>query len=232
MLDGLYGYEVVMLVLGALFFVLLAALLAVQIVRGKPYGSLLAFFLVPIIMMGYTRVKSVQYKDGVLSMELATEQLQANPTDPALRSALEQQVARWGSRPTSDPLGLTRIAKAQFALGNQDAAEATLARVLQVSPGFPQARQLEQRIQLGRDLASLTAQVAGGDTGAKQKLQETVNQTAGLKISNPTLLTHLAGAQAALGDRYQAMVLTDTALQIKPDLTAALQLKKRLEIVK
>jgi tetratricopeptide (TPR) repeat protein len=225
--DGLYGYEVVLLVLGAFFFVVLAIMLVLQVVRGKSYGSLLFFFAIPIAMMGYSGIKTIQFKDGTVSIENTTKQLQANPTDTTLRSDLQKQVTDMSSRPTSDPTALTTIAKAQFALGNHKAAETTLRRAMQHSPALPQAQELDQRIKLDQNLTSLTSQVAQNpnDTGAKQKLQEVVTQADQLHIASPVLMSHLAGAQAALGDRKKALSWAETALSIKPNLAEAKQLK-------
>ena len=230
MFDGLYGYEVVLLVLGAVFFVALAIVLLYQIVQGKPYAGLLAFFAVPIAMMGFSGIQKIQFQNGAISIERYTQQLQADPTNAALRNNLQQQVAALASRPTSNPAALTNIAKAQFALGHHAAAAATLGKVVQGGQPPPEARALGQRIQLDRDLVSLTSEVEQhpSDTAAKQKLQAAVTQAASLHIASPVLLAHLANAHAALGDQAKALTLVQTALKIKPELAEAKQLQSRL----
>ena len=231
MLDGLLGYEQLMLVLGAIFFVVLAALLVLQIMRKQSYASLLFFFAVPFAMMGYPSIQSIQFKDGALTIDRSTQALETNPTDAGLRASLEKQVAGLAGRSTSDPQALARIAKAQFALGNSADAAATLTNALDASPADAQAKELQQRIQLDRDLANLTAQLAAkpDDPATKQKLQEIVAQAGKLKIANPDFLSHLASAQAALGDQSQALALTETALKIKPGLAQAQQLKTQIQ---
>ena len=69
LVDGLYGYEIVLGALGVLLFVALLPMLLRQIWRDKPYGGLLAFFILPVAMIGFPSIKSIQYKDGVVSLE-------------------------------------------------------------------------------------------------------------------------------------------------------------------
>jgi hypothetical protein len=79
--DGLYPYEVVLLILGALFFLLLAVLLVLLVVRGKPYTGMLAFFAIPIVMIGYSSIQEITFQDGAVTIQKTTAQLQAAPTD-------------------------------------------------------------------------------------------------------------------------------------------------------
>lgn len=225
--NGLYPYEVVLLVLGALFFLLLAVLLVVLVVRGKPYIGMLGFFAIPIAMIGYPSIQKVSFQDGAVTIEKTTEQLQAAPTDTALRTNLEKQVASLASRPTADPGALTNIAKAQFALGHHADAAATLQKVLQMAPALPQAMALKQRMDTDNALATLTPQLAQhpNDAATKQKLAEAVAQAATLKIASPGFLAHVAMAHAALGDKAKAQSFADTALKINPNLADAKQLK-------
>jgi tetratricopeptide (TPR) repeat protein len=225
--DGLYPYEVVFLILGALFFLLLAVLLVLLVVRGKSYTGTLAFFAIPIVMIGYPSIQKISFQDGAVTIEKTTEQLQAAPTDAAVRSNLEKQVANLASRPTADPAALTNIAKAQFALGHRAEAETNVQKALQTSPALPEAVALRQRMDTDSALTTLTSQLAQhpNDAATKQKLSDTVAQAAPLKIANPGFLAHLSIAHAALGDKAKAQSFADTALKINPNLAEAKQLK-------
>jgi len=225
--DGLYAYEVVLLVLGVVLFLLLAVLLVLLVVRGKAYTAMLGFFALPIAMIGYPSIQKISFQDGAVTIDKTTTQLQAAPTDATLRSSLEKQVDSLASRPTADPTALTSIAKAQFALGNHAAAETTLQKALQASPALPEAVKLKQRIDTDKALTTLTSQVEQqpNDTAAKQKLADTVAQAAPLKIANPGFLAHMAIAHAVLGDKAKAEAFAGTALKINPNLAEANKLK-------
>jgi tetratricopeptide (TPR) repeat protein len=227
MLDGLLPYEVVLLILGVMLFLVLLVLLVAQVVRGKSYVGLLAFFSIPIAMIAYPSVQKVQFQGGVVTIDKATDQLQAAPTDPAARSNLTNRVKSLANRPTADPAALASIARAQFALGQHAAADATLRKALQAAPALPQALELKQRIDADKALTNLTSRLAQNpnDTATRRQLANTVAQAAPLKIASPALLAHIAMAHAALGDNAKAQSFAGTALKIDPNLAEASQLK-------
>jgi len=224
--DGLYPYEVLLAILGILLFLTLLALLVVQVVRAKPYGTLLGFFALPIVMIGYSSIQKITFQDGAVTIDKTTEQLQAAPTNAALRSNLETQVASLSSHPTSNPSVLTSIAKAQFALGHSADAQTNLRKALRTSPELPAALTLKQRIDTESAITSLAAQLAEHpNEGTRQKLEDAVAQAAPLKIASPGFLAHMAIAHAALGDKAKAQSFADKALKIDPNLAEAQQLK-------
>src|SRR3954463_9801628 len=103
LVDGLYGFEIVLGALGVLLFVVLIPMLLRQILRDKPYGGLLAFFVLPVAMIGFPGLKSIQFKDGVISLEKDSHQLQQDPTNKELREKVAQQVSEINTRAPKDP---------------------------------------------------------------------------------------------------------------------------------
>src|SRR6266704_212438 len=63
-LNGLYGYEVIMLFLGVILFLVLIFILLRSVVKDQPWGKLVPFFLVPIFMIGFPAFKKISYDDG------------------------------------------------------------------------------------------------------------------------------------------------------------------------
>src|SRR5690242_1938013 len=113
---GLYLFEVVLLVLGIVFFIVLLFAFGYYMNQNRSITPLLAFFVVAIAMIGYPSIKSIQIKDDMVTIEKETQRLEANPTDASARTALQQTVAKLEQRPISNVPDLTAIAKAQFAL--------------------------------------------------------------------------------------------------------------------
>src|SRR5215510_13369899 len=95
--DGLYGYEIVMLVLGSVLFIALLTALVMLIARGRSFGKLLPFFALPIVMIGFPGLKSIEVSKDGLKLERVTRELLKNPTDKGLRDALRNQVASLSS---------------------------------------------------------------------------------------------------------------------------------------
>lgn len=228
--DGLYHYEVVLLVMGALLFLTLIFAFILFVTRGKPYGKLISFFAIPIIMVGFPGVKSVELSASTLKIEKNVPALEKNPTDTNLRRSLEQEVAVVASRPFNDPHISVNIARAQLALGNNADAEARIQKVIATSPNLPSARELKKRIDLDRTLTVLTNQVEQNpsDAASKAKLAATVREVAPLNTANPEAIANLARAQAVLGDQTQAKLNVDKALTIDPHSAQAIELRKRI----
>jgi len=216
--DGLYSYEVILLVLGAFFFVVLVVLLAVLVAKGRPYGKMAGFFVFPLIMMGFPGLKSVEFKDGVVSIERLTRDLQQNPTDGAKRAELKQKLNELKTRPATDPAAIASIGSAQFALGEHKAAEETLQRVITKAPQLPQVQELKKRIDIDNSLKNLTAKVEQNpaDHAAKLQLEKTVDQAAQIHTASPELLANIARAHEAAGDHSAAAVTADKVLKIAP----------------
>src|SRR5450432_1740932 len=137
--DGLYIYEVVLMICGiALFLALLAAFLR-KVFTNQNYIGLLAFFVLPIAMIGFPAVTSFQVKTEVGDIELQTTALQSHPQDETARTALQAQVSKIEARPIKDPTLLATIARAQFSLGDESKAESNLKTVLATAPTLASA---------------------------------------------------------------------------------------------
>jgi tetratricopeptide (TPR) repeat protein len=231
--DGLYPYEVVLLSLGVLLFMVLILAFLVLVMRGKPYGKILMSFAIPILMVGFPSVKSFEISESAVKIEKYTRALQEDPTDKNARASLEKEVKSVSDRPLNDPHVSVTIARAQIALGDNTAAEANVKKALKEAPQLPAALELKKRIELDRNLAALASQVEQNpnNAAAKAKLANTVSEFTHLKIANPMTISNIARSQAALGDKAKAQANVDKALKISPNLAPAIQLKKQIKAV-
>jgi tetratricopeptide (TPR) repeat protein len=230
--DGLFPYEVVLLVLGVLLFLVLLLVFVVLVIRGKPYGKILMSFAIPIVMVGFPGIKSFEISESVVKIEKNTQALQQNPTDKNVRESLAKEVASVSARSLADPKASVTIARAQIALGDNTAAEANLKKALNAAPQLPAALELKKRIELDRNLVEFTSQVEQNpsNAAAKAKLENTVREAAPLKIANPETITNVARAQKVLGEQAKAQANVDRALTINPNLNSAIKLKRQFSI--
>lgn len=229
--EGLYFYEVVLLILGVVLFVMLVIGFFYQLTHKRSIASLLPFFILPIAMIGYSSVKKIQIKDGLVAIDTTNQQLQENPTDPALRHTLQQQVAKMAARPMSNPQSMVLIAKAQYSLGDEEASISNMRRALQADPKTPAALELQQKIDAIDTLKQLNSQVDADATNeaAKVKLANTLAQTSHLKLANPMAITQVARAQNFLGDHTKALENTEKVLAIEPNSAPARQLQNKIK---
>lgn len=228
---GLYLYEVVLLVLGVILFLVLVFAFLYMVLKGKKVVSLLAFFLLPIAMIGYPSIQSLKYEEGVLTLEKRTQQLLENPQDSTTRQEIHETVSKLSKRPADDPKSATVLAKAQFAIGDEAGASQTLQKVHEMAPGYPEAAKLQNKIQLVHRLEQLASKVDQNpsDQQARAALQETVSVARQTPISNPSALVHLAHAESALGDNQNALKTIDKAEQIAPQLAETREFRRTIE---
>src|SRR5258706_2649247 len=190
-----------------------------QFWRDKPYVGLLAFFLLPVAMIGFPGLKSIQYKDGVLSLEKDAHQLQQNPTDKALREKVARQVADIGSRPSTNPETMTSGAKVQFELGNHAGAEPAVDQALKERPKLADAVKLKERIVIDRQLQELSAKVTQNpsDQRAKRQLEAVAHEAVKQPIASPEMLANIAAGEAPVGDTPQAGAFHKKARALHPN---------------
>jgi len=228
--EGLYLYEVVLLVLGVILFLTLIFALLYQVLHKRKFTSLLGFFMLPIAMVGYPSIKSIQYNDGVITLEKTTQELQSKPTDPAARQTLQDQVNRMAARPAASARSLTILAQAQEALGNEASASGNLEKALQSDPNAVEAKQLQHRIELIKNLTRMSSEIEAhpANLEAKADLQKSLKETSELKVANPDALVQVARAQTVLGDHQKALETAQKVLAINPNSAPALLLQKTI----
>jgi hypothetical protein len=169
---GLYWYEVVLLVLGVVFFVMLLMALRRNLAADKSYAGLIPFFVLSIAMMGYPSITSIEYNNGMVQISTAAEQIDQHPNDPqnkVLKEQLQAQLSRWQRR-ASNAQDLATVAKARDVL---DAKEAKNGKSAEAVPD-QQAKdnELRQRVLTLTDQSEKNSK----DAGLRNQLKEAVNE--------------------------------------------------------
>lgn len=225
--QGLYLFEILLLVFGSLLFCILLFALIYCLVQSKPIKRLLPFFIAAMVMIAFPGIKSFQYKDGMITVETNEDKLRQNPEDAQARADLRKGLEIVQGRPNSDPRSSLVIARANYALGNEQAALTSLRPALGSQAAGADALKLKQKIEDFQAINSLTSRIEQnpGDTPAKEQLAVRVTQVAHEPTANPEAIATLARAHAALGQKEQATANAQRALKINPNLAAAPQLK-------
>ena len=77
-----------------ILFVVLVIGFFYQLTHKGNIGVLLGFFMVPIAMIGYPSLQSIQISDNKVSLEKKADAVLANPADTTARKELQQQVEK------------------------------------------------------------------------------------------------------------------------------------------
>jgi tetratricopeptide (TPR) repeat protein len=226
LLQGLHLYEIVLMVMGVIVF----ALAIPRMLKGKK--DAIAYILVAAILVGWTSVKSFEFGKITVELNNQTEELLKNPTDTATRQAMVANLQKIEGRSSSDPRVATIIARAQFATGNETAAETNLNQALKADPKLPEAVALREKIASIRKLDQLTQQVKSNpqNEAAKQELTQHLALVEREPLANPNALAKVAQAQAAVGNQQAATGAAEKVIKINPNSAAALELKRTITV--
>ncbi len=226
--DGLHPYEILLEVLGVLLFLVALLALIRNVMKEKPFGSLLPFIGVAVVMIGYPSIKSIEISNDTVKIEKLTQALQQEPTNASVRQELQTAVQTIASRPVNSATRATTIARAQFVLGNDAAAEATVATALRLDPNATGAVSLQKNIQAIANLQNLLAQVEKNPSPAVKTELEAAIANAKPAATSPTALLTVAKAQAAIGEYDSALKTADTASKANPKSAEATAFKKSI----
>lgn len=230
LMNVLHPHEIVMLGAGCLLLVVLMGLLVRQVSKDRPYTGLLLFFMIPLAMMGWPSIKAMEVRVDSIRIEKTTSALLEDPSNSELRKQLEEDVAKIASRPIVDPEIATRLARAQFELGHEAAAEATIDKVLEVEAQAAGPLEVQKQIQFFRNIRELTTTLdkLPQDPEALSNLKVAVLQMETTSSANVEALSLAAEAEYHVGNPTKAEELSAVVLQIDPSNMSARQLRERI----
>jgi len=198
--DGLTLGEMVLLIGGCLFFVALLIVFLRNSLANKPVTSLLAFFAIPIVMIGFPTISSFKISQEGVDIENQTTALQNNPNDEASRKSLETSVGELKKRSFTNPKTLAQLARAEYALGDESEAKQNMDKALKADPTLQPAVELKTKMELADKISTLNA-AAESPTATKEvkeQLATTVAQANQYKFANPKALMSIQKATKIL----------------------------------
>ena len=233
-LGGLYLHEIILMVMGALLFLVLLILLVYSVIRKRDLKLMLMSFLLPVLMIGFSSVKKVQYNELIIELQHKTQRLEEKPGDQQLKAEVEQIVATVTARPNEYSAdALVTVARAQSALGNEAQALTTVTKALEIAPQLPEAAQLKTDIveqqNLKQDATELEKKAEQleknpNDPNLKREVSDKISKVAArttrnpkVTTRNPEVLVKLARAQKAVGQEEEAIKTAKQAVKIDPN---------------
>ena len=146
MFEGLHSYEVVLMVMGIVMFVMLAALMFLYVYRERKPTTLLPFFMLPVVMIGFPAFQKISFANDVVTIEKNVEKLAENPGDANARRQLAETVKQVEQRPIKDPNTNLTLARAHKALGQVDRAAERVDSALKGNPHLSEAIRLRNEL--------------------------------------------------------------------------------------
>jgi hypothetical protein len=146
--DGLHLYEIVLLILGSVLFLVLLVILITFVIQRRSITVLLPFLIASVLMIGFPAVSKVRFDENGIEIDKAALALARNPSDEAAKRKLETLVAEAKPRAAESAEGLVKIARAEAVLGNSGKAVDTLNQALNRNPELEAAKDLKSRLKM------------------------------------------------------------------------------------
>ncbi len=134
--QNLCPHESILLILGVVLFAVLIFLLVFKTVKERKIGMLLPFFLLPIVMIGYPSIGSIQYEKGTFQLQpLVGQFMEGNISEGQIEEFMKvYEMVAQSFQSNHDTEAQTTLAQAQLATGNYEHARLIADRALSLQP--------------------------------------------------------------------------------------------------
>jgi tetratricopeptide (TPR) repeat protein len=236
-LDGLHLYEITMLVCGIALFLALLFAFVVYVVRDKPLKPLLAFFIVPILMIGFPTFAKISFDAATGKLEVLAREVTRDPSDAKARAALEETLDEVSGREPDDAKTNAKLAEGYGALGHTEKALRFAQIATERAPNSPEVRKAAADVaqkQLTDILpADSTSASAPPDAKDLQNIARAVDLLEDKSLAlSPQTRAKLAEGQAAIGKDAEARKNLDRAIKEAPEIAISprlLRIQPRLD---
>lgn len=146
--SGMLPFEIILAAMGVLVVLALLFILIWSVIKQRAITTIFPFFIIPIIMVGYPSLKSIQLGNAILTLKSETNQLTQNLQDSTARIGVENAMAVVKSNVRSQSSGnaLASIARAEIALGKYDSAAVYLRQAETLMPGSAETANIKHTL--------------------------------------------------------------------------------------
>ena len=213
-------YDIVLMIMGSLLFIACLIIFIIQSIQTKASKTLIAFFALSIIMVGFPAITKIQVGEQfTLEKQLrkTAEIIAAGNTKPATIKEFRKTLASMekSGSPIDDPELLTSIARAQYEIGEVAMAKTYTQQALEINSSYLPALQLQNiTVQHDRKSDSLATSLeraaapgaSAADSADVKAIIGMINKES-VKLSNPELLKRAASFESKTGNREEASLL-------------------------
>ena len=235
-------HELVLIILGFILGLVLIFVFLFGALRGKTNLKLLYGFIVPLIMIGYPSIRSIEFSKDVIRIDKLVEQVNRNPMDTVATRALINEIATLPkSRCVTSSDAMNAIANAQASVGMYDSAKVTIAKAVALNPNSSKVLQSKKGIEQKWLQQKVFETKVGALKNNLERLYASpkdvkLRDSIGIKLNEIKQLNapvHLAQrdalavglAAAIVGEKQAAEQVADDVLQISPNQPDARRLK-------
>lgn len=131
LIEGLRVHEIIMMILGILLFLILLYGLVYSLRNSLPIKSLLLFFLIPIVMIGFSGIQKISFMGTLIDMKTTLAKVEEEFNNAEAREELEAQLLQLERAENLKPVTLATIARGMAAKGDTASAMIYLAEAFE-----------------------------------------------------------------------------------------------------
>lgn len=176
-------HEVLLFVLGSLFFLVLLFLMVLYAWRKEKLNVLLFFFIIPVVMIGWPSIAKIQINEAGIALENTLRAYEGDPQNSEARKALQAQVKELEDKGVKNPQTLINVAKANYMLGKDRDALQTIDKIPETARDAVGADDLKATILVTQDIEQKLRQAEQAPTDDNLEI---------LRISKDKLLNKAA----------------------------------------
>ncbi len=229
LLEGLFLYEIILMILGILLFLALLIRFIVKLPSGDQWKWFTVLFLVCVVMIGYPGIMKVKFDNGMIEIERWSRMVEQNPADSAAKAQLKSAIAAVHDEQLTSAENLAKVAVANAVLGDTLKALTYVDRALSDRPDFTEARVLQSAystvtVRTDRMIKRLEANPR--DAALRSELNQNLRELEAGAGGSPLHLP-LAKGYAVLGDSDKALRYSDSVLIRRPASQEALMIQRK-----
>jgi hypothetical protein len=141
--DGLLLYEITLLILGVILFLILSIGLLYYIIKKEQIAKLLFFFFIPIVMIGYPSITQISISKDKIELTKLQNQVLDDPEDSVAVRKMEQLTEKLEKR-ASTPEDLVQVGTSNLLLGNNKKAASLADKALTKDNTSAEARDVKE----------------------------------------------------------------------------------------
>jgi len=225
LLDGLFLYEIILMILGTILFLAIVSLILKQKEINKNH---LLGLGIAILSVGFPGIKSFSITDGMLKIEKSIEELEANPANKEAQEALEKGVVAVQERPIKNSERLVTLSEANLELGHTDKAVTQAKTALESNPKSQKAEEVIKVVAVEKQIKEVRSNPS--DKKAKDRLKKDVRKLEKLKTPSGRRTAHIAEVYEVLGDKAKARAYIDSTRMYQPKNLKIQEIERRLPL--
>ncbi|GEM_PF-1206014 len=185
--DGLKLYEVLMLALGSLMFLVMLTLLIIFAAQRRSLKQLLYYFIIPVIMLGWSSLQKIKIDAKGIELDKTLAEYEKKSSEEN-KEKVEALIEDLKNRDVNDPAVVKKIARAEFMIGKPQESLKTIETLPDKEKKDSSVNNLKSSILISESLKNQLHIIQNtADSNQIRKLNEIQKEAINLEVKNVLL---------------------------------------------